>query len=61
MNPEELFETALAKVESQSIRSWANSAHNRPIFLGVCNESVKHRHFDPERLAANIVDLAISL
>lgn len=30
---EKLFETALAKVESKSIREWATSERNRPLFL----------------------------
>lgn len=28
-----LFEQALSKIESASIREWASNAHNRPVFL----------------------------
>ncbi len=30
---EQLFETALSLVDSGSIRAWAQSEHNRPIFV----------------------------
>lgn len=52
------FAAALRKVESESIREWANSAHNRPLFL----EWVKsHPELDALDLSTRIVILAMGL
>jgi hypothetical protein len=43
MNAEQLFQQALAKVESQSIRQWAETEHNRPIWIKAAEAAiVKH-------------------
>lgn len=35
LTPAKLFTAALAKVESRSIRDWASSDHNRPLWLKI--------------------------
>lgn len=43
MDAEQLFQQALAKVESASIREWATSEHNRPIWIKAADAAiVKH-------------------
>ena len=33
MNANEIFEAALQGVESRSIKAWASSDHNKPLFI----------------------------
>lgn len=53
---EKLFKQALTHVESDSIRAWANSADNRPIWIKI---AAKAGHADPVRFAAFIVATAM--
>jgi hypothetical protein len=55
-----LFEAALQKVESKSIREWAQSDHNRPLWLEYCR-TAKYEYTRPGILAPYIVALAIGL
>lgn len=45
LTPEQHFAAALAKVESKSIRAWAQTDHNRPIWLKIA-ESAIQKHGD---------------
>ena len=60
MDKETFFEQALAKVESASIRKWATSDHNRPLFLKLVELSLKENK-TPEDFTAFIVIQAIGL
>ena len=56
----ELLNEALEGVESDPIKEWANSAHNRPIFEEIAQGALdKNPDSDPVRLGAYIVCLAI--
>lgn len=57
----ELLESALRRVESQSIRAWAATGNNRPVFEQIAQAALdKHGgKYDPDRLAAYVVCLAI--
>lgn len=60
MTAEELFAAALKRVESASIREWAQTDNNRPIFLKVAKEHLGKK--DAEHLmCAAIVGTAIGL
>lgn len=52
------LEAALEMVESKSIREWATSANNGPLFLKMAENAVK-KNTAPETFAAYIVCLAI--
>lgn len=41
MDAETLFCTALAQVESESIRAWAGSDHNRPLFVRIAQRVIE--------------------
>jgi hypothetical protein len=56
MTPETLFTTALTHVESASIRKWAESERNRPIWLELATAALKKNpSSDPIRFATFIV------
>ena len=59
----ELLEKALEHVESESVRKWANSAHNRPIFEKMAQGAIDKNDglVDPLRFGAYVVCLAIGL
>lgn len=60
MTAEELFAAALAKVESASIRDWAQTEHNRPLWLKIAEKYVGQP--DAEYgLSSDIVGTAIGL
>lgn len=61
MNANELFTKALAKVESASIRSWATSERNGPLWLAAAEDAVNAGKNDPNRFATLIVATAIGL
>jgi len=50
---------ALALVESASIRAWATSAHNYPIWLAITEGALKNGKGEKHALCAYIVCLAI--
>jgi len=60
MPAETLFAEALKIVESESIRNWATSDHNRPLWLDYCSKCTGTRR-DPNAVAAYIVCLAIGM
>lgn len=57
-----LLSRALARVESASIRGWAITAHNRPLWLAMARGAID-RHVEPDvsMFAALIVATAIGL
>lgn len=59
-NAEALFEAALERVESKSIRAWATSQHNRPIWLDIAKRYVGKDEAEI-RLATDITATAIGL
>lgn len=62
MNAEQLFEQALAKVESESIRQWATSERNRPTWIKIAQLTVTNQNNpDVFRFSALIVSTAIGL
>lgn len=63
MSPEQLFQQALAKVESDSIRQWAETEHNRPIWLQLAELAIQKQNGKPDvyRFSAAIVASAIGL
>ena len=52
------FNASLAKVESKSIREWAVTPHNKPIWLKIAEGAVA-RGSSPEMFAAYMVCVAI--
>ncbi len=59
-----LLSRALMQVESASIRAWATTAHNRPLWLKYCAGTIagaKPREPNIHTLAAFIVACAIGL
>jgi len=66
MDPETLLTDALALVESQSVRAWATTEHNRPIFVqlaagAIQSAGVSGRDPNVHTFAAYIVATAIGL
>jgi hypothetical protein len=62
MTPEELLEQALEQVESKSIRTWAQSDRNRPIWIKLAEGALeKNPCCDVHGFAAYIVATAIGL
>lgn len=57
----QLLDKALALVESESIRKWAQSEHNMPIWLEICENSIGNHKADPRLLAIYIVTEAMGL
>lgn len=63
LTPVNFLENALARVESVSIKSWATSSHNRPIFLQMAENALAKggQSADPVRFATYITCLAMGL
>jgi hypothetical protein len=63
MNAEQLFEQALTKVESSTIRIWANSERNRPLWIKMAEAAIVKHNGEPDVsiFAALIVAQAIGL
>lgn len=63
MTAESLLEAALELVESNSIRAWATSAHNKPLFLKIAEHAIEHKETisEPSLFCAFIVCQAIGL
>jgi hypothetical protein len=63
MNAEQLLQTALEKVESDSIRQWATSEHNRPIWIKLADLAIQKQNGSPDvcRFSTAIVAAAIGL
>ncbi len=61
LTAEQLLASALERVESESIRQWAESEHNRPLFLKIAERAVERGKADPDTFAAYIVCNAIGL
>ena len=57
----QLFGQALARVESESIREWASSPYNMPIWLEAARRAVESGNTDPDHFAAMIVSQAMGL
>lgn len=60
---EQLLQAALEKVESQSIRQWVTSEHNRSIWLEIAQQAVSKQNGSPDifLFSALIVATAIGL
>lgn len=60
---EHFFTTALGLVESESVRNWATTTHNRPIFIQLAQMGLDKggTSADPHLFAAMIVGTAIGL
>jgi hypothetical protein len=54
-----LLADSLLKVESKSIREWAVTPQNKPIWLQIAENAVKNTNPDPANFAAYIVCVAI--
>lgn len=54
-----LFHLAVAKIESKSIREWATSAHNMPLWMETCQKAVDNNRIDADMMAAYMVCVAI--
>lgn len=55
----QLFNDSVAKIESKSIREWATSAHNMPLWMETCQKAVDNNRMDSDRMAAYMVCVAI--
>lgn len=58
---ETLFDAALARIESASIKAWANSAHNRPVWIRYAQATIDNGRADAVKLATVILCNAIGL
>lgn len=58
---ETLFDAALARIESESIKAWANSARNRPVWLRYATAGLETGKLDACKLATIILCNAIGL
>jgi hypothetical protein len=62
MNAEQLLVAALEKIESASIKAWAQTDHNRPIFVKIAESALAKTPVpDVHRFAAYISATAIGL
>jgi hypothetical protein len=59
MTATEFFEASLAKVESKSIREWATSERNRPIWIDIAQQALDNGKSDTDGFAAYIVVTAM--
>jgi hypothetical protein len=59
MTATEFFEASLAKVESKSIREWATSEQNRPIWISIAQRALDNGKSDTDGFAAYIVVTAM--
>ena len=59
MTAKELLDRALAGVASQSIREWATSPHNLPIWQQIAERAVANGKTDVHALTAYIICVAI--
>lgn len=58
----ELLDEALSEVESDSVRNWANSAHNRPLWEKIAQRNLdKNPDTDVLRFSAYIVCQAMGM
>lgn len=60
MQAETLFVEALKIVQSESIRKWAQTDHNRPLWVDYCGKC-RDTRANPHAVAAYIMALAIGL
>lgn len=60
---EQLFRKALELVDSESVRDWATSEHNRPLFIRLAQAAIDKQLSisDPNAFAAFVVAKAIGL
>lgn len=58
---ETLLESALATITSESIKAWATSAHNRPVWIRYAQATIDNGKADPVKLATLILCNAIGL
>jgi hypothetical protein len=58
---ETLLDSALATIQSASIRDWANSAHNRPVWIRYAQATIDNGRGDAVKLATIILCNAIGL
>lgn len=63
MTKAELLDEALKGVESDSIKEWANTDHNRPIFEQIAQNALDKNEglVDPVRFSAYVVCLAMGM
>lgn len=59
----QFLDEALARVESKSIREWASSERNRPIWEEIAGKALQNKgpSADPSMFAAYVVATAIGL
>jgi len=60
-NANKLLTDALARVESESVKAWAQTAQNGPLFLKMAENAIKRNEADPDRFAAFIVCCALGM
>jgi len=58
MDTKAFFEQAVSLVESASIRKWATSEHNQPIFLEIAGKAIENKK-SPEDFTTFIILQAI--
>lgn len=61
MNAKQLFEASILEIESKSIRAWAQTDHNKPLWMEICREAVKNQKQDPFNMAAYMVAVAMGM
>lgn len=61
MTPNDFLAASLEFVESKSIREWARTEKNGPIWLAIAESTLKNHdgYYDPKLFAAYIVSVAI--
>lgn len=61
MNANTLYTESLKLVQSNSIRSWAQTDHNKPLWLEICQNAINNKKFDPSAMAAYMVAVAMGM
>lgn len=61
VTPNQLFEASLKLVDSKSIREWAQTERNKPLWLEICNTAISKGRANSSDMAAYMVAVAIGL
>ena len=61
MTPEKLFTESVMMVNSVSIKQWAQTEKNRPVFIQLAQEWIRNGKSDPVMFSTYMVALAMGL
>jgi len=61
MNANELFTESLKQIQSNSIRTWAQTGHNKDLWLYICQNAIDNKKLNPSAMAAFMVAIAMGM